>query len=87
MAFMHSLVIASRPKALRTLIARSKLNCTIDVQPHDQVVLLFACVDDDTNRRVVAARRTREDETEESDESGTKERSGNIPPLFFCVLL
>lgn len=65
-AKLHSSAIASRRTALRTLIARSKYECIIDVQPQDQLLRLVTCVDDDTDRRVVAARRIREDETEEA---------------------
>ena len=61
---LNSTTVAWRQEALDQLLKRSVYNCTVDVQPDDQLLLLMTCVDDSTERRVVAARRVRPGENE-----------------------
>ena len=57
--------IDARQRAIDALKSVSVHNCTIDVQPEDQFLLLITCVANDEERRIVAARRIRAGENEE----------------------
>ena len=57
--------IDARQEAIDALKKASLYNCTIDVQPEDQFLLLITCVASDEERRVVSARRVRAGENEE----------------------
>ena len=57
--------IDARQEAIDALKKASLYNCTVDVQPEDQFLLLITCVANDAERRVVSARRVRAGENEE----------------------
>ena len=58
-------VVQERQSAIDALISASVHNCTVDVEPGDQLLLLVTCAEKDSERRVIAARRLRDGETEQ----------------------